>query len=291
MRNIALNSHRKRIMKAGEYQLVLGEKTLIMGILNVTPDSFSDGGDFTEIDIAIKHGIEMENQGADIIDVGGESTRPGSNFVGAVEEINRVVPIIKALREKIKIPISIDTYKASVAEASVKAGAVIINDVWGMQKDLDMPEVVARLGVPVILMHNRENTIYEKDIMEDIIDFFLKSIELGKKAGISENMMIIDPGIGFGKTPEQSMEVMARLGELQDLGFPILLGTSRKSMIGKIMGGISPKERVAGTVATTVMGIIQGAADIVRVHDVPENLQAARVTDAIVRRNPWKKEN
>ena len=291
MRNIALNSHRKRIMQAGEYQLVLGEKTLIMGILNITPDSFSDGGDFTEIDIAIKRGIEMENQGADIIDVGGESTRPGSNFVGAVEEINRVVPIIKALREKIKIPMSIDTYKANVAEAAVKAGAVIINDVWGMQKDPDMPGVVKRLGVPVILMHNRENTVYEKDIMEDIIDFFLKSIELGKKAGIPENMMILDPGIGFGKTPEQSMEVMARLGELQDLGFPILLGTSRKSMIGKIMGGISPKERIAGTVATTVMGIIQGAADIVRVHDVPENLQAARVTDAIVRRNPWKKEN
>ena len=291
MRNIALNSHRKRIMKAGKYQLVLGEKTLIMGILNVTPDSFSDGGDFTEIDSAIKHGIKMENQGADIIDVGGESTRPGSNYVGAEEEINRVVPIIKALCEKINIPISIDTYKAIVAEAAVKAGAVIINDVWGMQKDTDMPEVVARLGVPVILMHNRENTVYEKDIMEDIIDFFLKSIELGKKAGISENMMIIDPGIGFGKTPEQSMEVMARLGELQDLGFPILLGASRKSMIGKIMGGITPKERVAGTVATTVMGIIQGAADIVRVHDIPENLQAARVTDTIVRRNPWKREN
>ena len=291
MRNITLNSHRKRLMKAGEYKLVLGEKTLIMGILNVTPDSFSDGGDFTKIEVAIKHGIEMEKQGADIIDVGGESTRPGSDYVGAEEEINRVVPIIKALSEKINIPISIDTYKAIVAEAAVKAGAVIINDVWGMQKDPDMPEVVARLGVPVILMHNRENNVYEKDIMEDIIDFFLKSIELGKKAGISENMMILDPGIGFGKTPEQSMEVMARLGELQDLGFPILLGTSRKSMIGKIMGGISPKERVAGTVATTVMGIIQGAADIVRVHDIPENLQAARVTDAIVRRNPWKREN
>ena len=291
MRNITLNSHRKRIMEAGKYKLVLGEKTLIMGILNVTPDSFSDGGDFTDIETAIKHGIEMENQGADIIDVGGESTRPGSNYVGAEEEINRVVPIIKALREKINIPISIDTYKANVAEAAVKAGAVIVNDVWGMQKDPNMPEVVARLKVPVILMHNKENTVYEKDIMEDIIDFFLKSIELGKKAGIPENMMILDPGIGFGKTPEQSMEVMARLGELQDLGFPILLGTSRKSMIGKIMGGISPKERVAGTLATTVMGIIQGAADIVRVHDVPENLQAARVTDAIVRRNPWKREN
>ena len=291
MRNITLNSHRKRIMEAGKYKLVLGEKTLIMGILNVTPDSFSDGGDFTDIETAIKHGIEMENQGADIIDVGGESTRPGSNYVGAEEEINRVVPIIKALREKINIPISIDTYKANVAEAAVKAGAVIVNDVWGMQKDPNMPEVVARLKVPVILMHNKENTVYEKDIMEDIIDFFLKSIELGKKAGIPENMMILDPGIGFGKTPEQSMLVMARLGELQDLGFPILLGTSRKSMIGKIMGGISPKERVAGTLATTVMGIIQGAADIVRVHDVPENLQAARVTDAIVRRNPWKREN
>ena len=285
MRNIVQKTHQKREIKAGGFNLVLGEKTLIMGILNITPDSFSDGGDFSELDVAVKHGIEMERQGADIIDVGGESTRPGSAYVDFEEEIKRVVPIIEGLKRKIHIPISIDTYKASVAVEAVKAGAVIINDVWGMQRDVDMPRTVAELGVPVIIMHNRENTTYEKDIMEEILDFLRISIELGKKAGIPENSMIIDPGIGFGKTPEQNIEVMGRLGELRVLGYPILLGTSRKSMIGKIMNGIPPKERVAGTVATTVMGIIQGAADIIRVHDVAENLQAARVTDAIVRRN------
>ena len=289
MRNIALNSHKKRVLMAGEHKLILGERTLIMGILNVTPDSFSDGGDFIDMDFAVKHALEMERMGADIIDVGGESTRPGSAFVNSEEEINRVIPIIHKLKGKLSIPISVDTYKARVAEIAVGAGASIINDIWGMQKDVDMPETVAKLGVPVVLMHNREGTEYHKDIMEEILEFLSKSIELGKKAGIPENMMIIDPGIGFGKTPEQNMEVMARLGELQDLGYPILLGTSRKSMIGKIMNGIPPKDRMPGTVATTVMGIIQGAADIVRVHDVAENLQAARVTDAIVRRNPWEK--
>lgn len=289
MRNIALNSHRRRVITAGEYRLVLGERTLIMGILNVTPDSFSDGGDFVDVDFAVKHAIEMEKLGADIIDVGGESTRPGSAFVNSDEEINRIIPIIHRLKGKLSVPISVDTYKARVAEIAVGAGASIINDVWGMQKDLDMPETVARLGVPVVLMHNKEGTEYHKDIMDEIIDFLSKSIELGKKAGIPEHMMIIDPGIGFGKTPEQNMEVMARLGELQDLGYPILLGTSRKSMIGKIMNGLPPKDRMPGTIATTVMGIIQGAADIIRVHDVAENLQAARVTDAIVRRNPWEK--
>jgi len=289
MRNIALNSHKKRVLMAGEHKLILGERTLIMGILNVTPDSFSDGGDFIDMDFAVKHALEMERMGADIIDVGGESTRPGSAFVNSEEEINRVIPIIHKLKGKLSVPISVDTYKARVAEIAVGAGASIINDIWGMQKDVDMPETVAKLGVPVVLMHNREGTEYHKDIMEEILEFLSKSIELGKKAGIPENMMIIDPGIGFGKTPEQNMEVMARLGELQDLGYPILLGTSRKSMIGKIMNGIPPKDRMPGTVATTVMGIIQGAADIVRVHDVAENLQAARVTDAIVRRNPWEK--
>ncbi len=288
MRNIALDLHRKRTLKAGRHQLELGGRTLIMGILNVTPDSFSDGGDYTEIQLALQRGLEMEKLGADIIDVGGESTRPGAAIITAKEELGRVIPIIEALSRELGIPISIDTYKAEVAEAAVKAGAAMINDVWGMQKDPQMAATVSRLKVPVVMMHNQENTEYEKDIIETMTEFFERSIAMGRAAGIPDHMMILDPGIGFGKTPEQNMEVMARLGELSDLGFPILLGTSRKSMIGKIMGGIPPKDRVAGTVATTVMGIIQGAADIVRVHDVAENRQAAMVTDAIVRRNPWK---
>lgn len=284
MRDILLSIHRKSPVQAGKYALHFGKKTYIMGILNITPDSFSDGGDFVDIDEAVQHARQMVEEGADIIDIGGESTRPGSAEVTEEEELRRVIPVIKRLSKEIDVPISIDTYKAKVVEQAIQAGAVIVNDVWGMQKDPKMPAVVAKYQVPVIMMHNQVGTDYSRDIMEEISIFLRHSLELGLKAGVKLENMMIDPGIGFGKTAEQNMVVMARLGELNDLGCPILLGTSRKSFIGKILD-LVPKERVEGTVATTVMGIIQGA-DIVRVHDVKENLRAAKVADAVVR--GWK---
>ncbi|MGB7605326.1 MAG: dihydropteroate synthase [Lutisporaceae bacterium] len=284
MRSILLNTHRKWTIKAGQHTINIGERTYIMGILNITPDSFSDGGDFVDFDKAIAHAKQMVEDGADIIDIGGESTRPGFAEVSEKEEIQRVIPIISRLSKEINVPISVDTYKAKVAEKAIQAGATIINDIWGMQKEPQMAEVAARYNVPIILMHNQLGIEYSVDIMEEICMFFNKSIDMGLNAGIKRENMIIDPGIGFGKTPEQNVVVMARLGELNDLGCPILLGTSRKSFIGKILD-LVPKERVDGTVATTVMGIIQGT-DIVRVHDVKENARAAKVTDAVVR--GWK---
>lgn len=281
MRNINYRFHRKIDIKCGEYELKLGTRTLIMGILNVTPDSFSDGGDYTQVDIAVKHAKDMAKEGADIIDIGGESTRPGATEVSADEELKRVLSVVQRLAREVDLPISVDTYKAKVAEEVLKAGAHIINDVWGLQRDPDIASVIAKYNAPVIVMHNKKDTEYKKDIMEEICDFLKESINIGLKAGIKKENIILDPGIGFGKTPEQNMIVMSRLGELNDLGYPILLGTSRKSMIGKILD-LPPKERVEGTVATSVMGIMQGI-DIVRAHDIKENLRAAKVTDAIVR--------
>ncbi|MFZ7120293.1 MAG: dihydropteroate synthase [Eubacteriaceae bacterium] len=264
-----------------ENKLKFGTKTYIMGILNVTPDSFSDGGDFYSIDDAIKHAQYMVNDGADILDIGGESTRPGYQRVSEQDEINRVVPVITALKKKVNTPISLDTNKALVAEKGILAGADIINDIWGLQNDKNMAKVVAKYNVPVIIMHNQKDTVYKEDIITEMTKFFNKSIEIATDAGIKRSNIILDPGIGFGKTPEQNMVVMARLKEIKLLGYPLLLGTSRKSMIGKILD-LPAKERVEGTVATTVMGIMQGI-DIVRVHDVRENYRAAKVTDAILR--------
>ncbi|WP_277998182.1 dihydropteroate synthase [Zhaonella formicivorans] len=281
MRNIKLNLHRRIDLMCGRYELSLGKRTYIMGILNVTPDSFSDGGKFIDLEKAVKQAKKMVAEGADIIDVGGESTRPGAHEVSAEEELKRVLPVVQRLVKEIDVPISVDTYKSEVAEEALRAGAHMINDVWGMQKDPEMASVVAKYGVPVIVMHNQKGTEYQGDIIEEICKFFRKSIQLGTAAGIKREKIILDPGIGFGKTPEQNILVMSRLGELNDLGHPILLGTSRKSMIGKILD-LPSGERVEGTLATTVMGIIQGV-DIVRVHDVKENMRAAKVADAIVR--------
>lgn len=281
MRNVSYKFHRKINIRCGNKDFSFGSRTYVMGILNVTPDSFSDGGEFVDVDSAIKHAEEMIKEGVDIIDIGGESTRPGAKEVGSEDELRRVLPVVERLAAKTDIPISVDTYKASVAEKVLEGGAHIINDVWGLQRDPDIASVVSRYGAPVIIMHNQKGTDYSRDIMESICDFFRVSIEAGLKAGIKKENIILDPGIGFGKTPEQNMVVMSRLGELNDLGYPILLGTSRKSMIGKILD-LPPKERIEGTVATTVMGIMQGV-DIVRVHDIKENLRAAKVADAIVR--------
>ncbi len=258
-----------------------GKKTYIMGILNVTPDSFSDGGNYTNIEIAVKHAKEMIDDGADIIDVGGESTRPGHKFVSAEEEISRISPVIKILKENIDVPISIDTYKSQVAEEALKLGVDMVNDVWGLTYDEDMADVIGKYDASVCIMHNQEGTEYEKDIIESIKEFLENSIEKALKAGVKKEKIVLDPGIGFGKTFEQNLEVLKRLNELKTLGYPILLGTSRKSVLGNIVGG-EPKERVEATVATTVCGIRDGV-EIVRVHDVKENLQAAKIADKLYR--------
>lgn len=264
----------------------LGKRTYIMGILNVTPDSFSDGGRFTLMNHAVEHACELVGEGADIIDVGGESTRPGHKEVSAEEELARVLPVVKELRERISVPVSVDTYKASVARACLEAGAAVINDVWGLQREPEIARVAAHYGAPVVAMHNQEGTAYSMDILAAMKEFFEKTLEIAYKAGISQENIILDPGIGFGKTVEQNIEVMGRLSELKTLGYPILLGTSRKSTIGRILD-LPPDQRVEGTLATTVLGIQQGV-DIVRVHDVMQNRRAALVADAIVRGYaPW----
>ena len=269
-------------MKIGNKEFNIGKKTYIMGILNFTPDSFSDGGKFNNIDIAIEHVKKMIEDGADIIDVGGESTRPGYAIVSEEDEISRVVPIIAAIKEKFNIPVSIDTYKAKVAEKAIEAGADLINDIWGFKKDKNMAKVAAKYNVPCCLMHNRDNTEY-KNLMEDILNDLRECIHIAKDAGVKDKNIILDPGIGFGKTYEQNLETMNKLEKFKSLGYPILLGTSRKSMIGLTLD-LPVEERVEGTVATTVIGIMKDACDFARVHDVLENSRAAKMTDTIVRR-------
>ena len=266
-------------MKIGNKEFKLGERTYIMGILNVTPDSFSDGGKFNEVEAAVKRVKELIEDGADIIDVGGESTRPGFKVVDVEDEIARVVPVIKAIKENYDIPVSIDTYKAATAEAAIKAGADIINDVWGFKKDKDMAGVAAKYNVPCILMHNREDIPYE-DLMKDVIKDLADSINLALDAGVKRENIILDPGIGFAKTFEENLFVMNNLEVIKNLGFPVLLGTSRKSMIGLALD-LPVDQRVEGTVATTVMGIMKGC-EFVRVHDVLENKRAAVMTDEIL---------
>ncbi|WP_026886636.1 dihydropteroate synthase [Clostridium beijerinckii] len=269
-------------MKIGSKEFNIGERTYIMGILNFTPDSFSDGGKFNDIDVAVKHVKEMIDNGADIIDIGGESTRPGYEIVSEEEEVSRVVPIIKAIKENFDIPVSIDTYKAKVAEQAIQAGANLINDIWGFKKDKDMAKVAAKYNVPCCLMHNRDNTEY-KNLVEDILNDLKECINIAKDAGVKDENIILDPGIGFGKTYEQNLETMNNLERIKELAYPILLGTSRKSMIGLALN-LPVEERIEGTVATTVIGIMKDACDFVRVHDVLENSRAAKMTDIIVRR-------
>ncbi len=256
------------------------DRTLVMGILNVTPDSFSDGGSYTTIERAVNKAREMVSFGADLIDVGGESTRPDHAPVHPQEEINRVLPVVEKLLGEIDIPISVDTQKAQVAEKVLLAGAHIINDVWGLQKDPKIAEVIARYGAGVIVMHNSEHTEY-KDLMGDIIRYLRKSVDIAIKSGIDQKSIIVDPGIGFGKTVEQNLEVMNRLKELRVLNLPILLGTSRKSVIGKILE-LPVNERLEGTAATVTLGISKGV-NIVRVHDVKEIIRVARMTDAMIK--------
>lgn len=253
-----------------------------MGILNVTPDSFSDGGKWNTLDHAMKHVETMLEDGADLIDVGGESTRPGHTPVGAQEEIERVLPVIEAIRSRFDVPISVDTYKGSVADASLKAGADLINDVWGLKYDPEMAPVIARHNAPCCLMHNKENTEYN-NFLVDMLAETQECVNIARKAGIKDENIILDPGVGFGKTYEMNLETMNHLELFQHLGFPVLLGTSRKSMIGLALD-LPVDQRVEGTLATSVIGVMKGCA-FVRVHDVKENKRVIQMTEAILGRN------
>ena len=270
------------------FSLDFNKKTYIMGILNVTPDSFSDGGQFFSEKKAIEHAARLVEEGADIIDIGGESTRPGSEPVPVEEEIRRTVPVIKAISKEIKVPISIDTYKSEVARQALDAGASIVNDISGLRFDPDMPKVVAEHGVPVIIMHIKgrpkdmqQNPFYEA-LIPEIMDNLRISIGLALKFGISEDKVIIDPGIGFGKTLEHNLEIIKNLKEFTLLGKPVAIGVSRKAFIGKILGDAASHERLEGTAAAVAISIFNGA-NIVRVHDVKEMAKAAKAADAIKR--------
>ena len=269
-----------KIMKIRNREFDLDNEVYIMGILNVTPDSFSDGGHFNGLDAALKHAEQMIAEGADIIDVGGESTRPSHTPVGEAEEIDRVVPVIEALRARFDIPISIDTYKAKTGEMALAAGADLINDIWGFKKEPALAEVTARYDAPCCLMHNRDNMDYT-DLMTDMATDLQASVDIALKAGVRRENIILDPGIGFAKTVEANFTVMNRLDELQKLGLPLLLGASRKRFIGLALD-LPVEERLEGTMAATVVGVMKGCS-IIRVHDVLANKRAALMAKAILR--------
>lgn len=267
----------------------IGTRTLVMGIVNVTPDSFSDGGRFIDPGAAAAHATQMMVDGADIIDVGGQSTRPGSGPISSAEERARIVPVIERLAAESDAVISVDTYQAEVAEAALDAGAAIVNDISGASFDPDMPALIARRDCPAVLMHilgtpkdMQEHPVYT-DLVSEVTAFLRTRLQCLAEAGVDERLLLIDPGIGFGKTVEHNIEILRRLAELKSIGRPILVGTSRKSTIGQVLGGLPPEERLEGTAATVALAIAHGA-DVVRVHDVKEMARVARMTDAIVRK-------
>ena len=268
-------------MRIGSREFDKKHHTYIMGILNVTPDSFSDGGRFNHIEAAIKHAGEMIAEGVDVIDVGGESTRSGYTKISDEEEISRVVPVIEAIKQRFDIPVSIDTYKSEVANAAAAAGADLINDIWGLKYDNKMAEVIAENNLACCLMHNRTNTEYS-NFMEDMKQDLRETIAIARKAGIADDRIILDPGVGFAKSYENNLEVIRRLGELRKLGYPLLLGTSRKSVIGLTLD-VPAAERVIGTTVTTVMAV-EADCMFVRVHDIKENRQAIEMAEAILYR-------
>lgn len=286
----------------GSQEFVWGQRTFIMGIINVTPDSFSGDGlmspHFERIPLGLvaEHAWRLANEGADILDIGGESTRPGATPVSEKEELSRVVPAIRAVRQGTDLPISIDTSKAAVARAAIDAGADMVNDVWGLRLDPEMRRVVAETGVPVILMHNRSRArdaerrerlggryvgVQYKDLMRDIIAELNELVHLALEAGISRHQIIVDPGIGFGKTVEQNLELVRRLSELRELAFPIMIGPSRKSFVGYTLD-LPPDDRVEGTLAVIGAAMMQRAVDLVRVHDVRQTVRFARMLDTIL---------
>lgn len=269
-----------KMMKIGNREFDIKDDTYIMGILNVTPDSFSDGGKFNHMEAAVEHTKQMIEEGAAIIDVGGESTRPGYTKISDEEEISRVVPVIRAIKEKFDIPVSIDTYKSAVAEAAIEAGADLVNDIWGLKYDPKMAEVIAHHKVACCLMHNRDNMDYG-NFMDDMLKDLCETVAIAKSAGIEDDKIILDPGVGFAKSYENNLVAIREVGRMHELGYPILLGTSRKSVVGLTLD-TTKDERVEGTIVTTVYGVQQNCA-FVRVHDVKENMRAIRMTQAIMR--------
>ena len=267
-------------MKIGTKNFDTKNHCYIMGILNVTPDSFSDGGKFDSLDAALFHAEEMVNQGADILDVGGESTRPGHIQITEDEEIARVTPVIEQLKKRFDVPVSIDTYKSRVAEAALQSGADLVNDIWGLKYDENMAEVIARHQAACCLMQNREQIDYT-DYVEDVLDDLRESVQIAKAAGIPDDRIMLDPGVGFGKTYEMNLEIIRVVGCLKELGYPVLLGTSRKSVIGLTLD-LPADQREEGTLVTTVLGVEQGCS-FVRVHDVETNARAIRMAEAIFR--------
>ena len=285
-------NHRKRFrLKLDSRTLVLGERTLLMGVLNVTPDSFSDGGKFFDPERAVQQALAIEQAGADLLDIGGESTRPGSTGVSAKEELARVLPVLQALRGLLKIPVSIDTQKSEVAEAALEAGAQMINDISGLKGDPRIAEVVARRRVPLILMHMRgeprtmQAGPFARDVMKDVMQRLRESVASARKAGVEKSQIILDPGIGFGKSFAQNYELLQKLPQLAMQGYPLLVGTSRKGFLGATLARDGkpalPEERIWGTAATVTASILNGA-HIVRVHDVAEMAQVARVADCLL---------
>lgn len=266
-------------MKIGNREFDTKQKTYVMGILNVTPDSFSDGGKFRQQDAALAHVETMLQEGMDILDIGGESTRPGYTLLSDEEEIERVVPVIEAVKARFDVPISLDTYKSRVAQAGIRAGVHMINDIWGLKYDKDMAKVIADSQLPCCLMHNRKQPDYQ-DYMQDVAADLAETIDIAIKAGIGEDKIILDPGVGFGKTYENNLEIINCLEELQLFGYPILLGTSRKSVIGLTLD-LPADQRLEGTLVTTVFGVIKGCS-FVRVHDVKENVRAVKMAEAVL---------
>lgn len=279
---------RKRFhLKLPSRTIELGKGTLVMGVLNVTPDSFSDGGLHFDTEAAVARAFEIESQGADIIDIGAESTRPGSEGISAQEELWRLLPVLAKLQGKLKIPISVDTSKFEVADAAADAGAEILNDVTALRNDPRIAEIARKRKLPIILMHMRgeprtmQKKPFARDVVRDVIEGLRRALALARRAGVPKSQIVIDPGFGFGKSYPQGYELLARLPELARLGHPVLAGTSRKTFIGRALGGVPATDRIWGTAATVAASIL-GGAHIVRVHDVTEMVQVARVTDAIL---------
>lgn len=268
------------MMKIGNRLFDVENDCYVMGILNVTPDSFSDGGKWNNLEAARQHTAQMIQEGASIIDVGGESTRPGHVQISVQEEIDRVLPVIELIKQNFDIPVSIDSYKSEVVEAALKADADLVNDIWGLKYDGKVAELIARYQVPCCLMHNREKAEYH-NFLDDMCQDMRDSLAIAKGAGIRDDQIILDPGVGFGKTDEHNLAAIRHLDRLVELGYPVLLATSRKGVIGRALD-LPTDQRVEGTVVTTVFGVEQGAS-FVRVHDVKENLRAIRMTQAILR--------
>lgn len=267
-------------MRIGNRDFDVENHTYVMGILNVTPDSFSDGGKYTQIDRALYHVEEMIQEGMALLDIGGESTRPGYTLLSEQEEIERIAPVIEKVKSRFDIPVSLDTYKSKVALAGIAAGADLLNDIWGLKYDSRMAEVIAKSKLPCCLMHNRKEADYTC-FMEDVAADLSETVYLAKKAGIADDRILLDPGVGFGKTYENNLEIMNHLEELKVFGYPLLLGTSRKSVIGLTLS-LPANERIEGTLVTTVFGVLKGCA-FVRVHDVKENVRAIQMAEAILK--------